>query len=531
MYNQGLFRDWVPKLVQLLLILIFTIVIVPVNGVYVGNVSYMVGSTGIQTEYFVWANYAGVIGMGAAMPIILRMKFRFKIRDKVTFIFILIGILSYVNGTTDRPYLMVANSLIIGYLKMIILLEFIIPIMMMIAPEGNRGKFYSVFYPFSIITSQIAGYVLTILAYDHNWEYVHMVAAAICLGLALIAWIFMHEKYFGFKMPLHYIDWISILIFVAMFMFGAYVLAFGKQQDWIHSPSIINATIASFVSLIILVVRQYTLKRPYLSFKIFRRNNVIHGLIMLLFTGMFLATGSIQSIFTVGILGYDPVVNASLNLLMIPGIVAAGVYMAYWFRQGRGLKMFIFLGFAAMLAYTMIMYFSMTFEFNFERWILPMVLKGFGMGALFIAVWYYTLDKLDMNQMMAGAGLVLVWRTFFSVAIFSALFSWLQYQFQIESIGNLAIYMDGNSISYNQVMGNMKAIQLNAILAANKRLLGYVCIAGVGVLMYILAYHFGVDRHHTFRLMKLTVDKRKHNTHMRRRKQLQQIEDAAGAVI
>ena len=74
MYNQGLFRDWVPKLVQLLLILIFTIVIVPVNGVYVGNVSYMVGSTGIQTEYFVWANYAGVIGMGAAMPIILRMK-------------------------------------------------------------------------------------------------------------------------------------------------------------------------------------------------------------------------------------------------------------------------------------------------------------------------------------------------------------------------------------------------------------------------------------------------------------------------
>ena len=258
---------------------------------------------------------------------------------------------------------------------------------------------------------------------------------------------------------------------------------------------------------------------------------MIHGLIMLLFTGMFLATGSIQSIFTVGILGYDPVVNASLNLLMIPGIVAAGVYMAYWFRQGRGLKMFIFLGFAAMLAYTMIMYFSMTFEFNFERWILPMFLKGFGMGALFIAVWYYTLDKLDMNQMMAGAGLVLVWRTFFSVAIFSALFSWLQYQFQIQSIGNLAIYMDGNSISYNQVMGNMKAIQLNAILAANKRLLGYVCIAGIGILMYILAYHFGVDRHHTFLLMKLTVDKRKHNTHMRRRKQLQQIEDAAGAVI
>lgn len=530
MYNQGLFRSWVPKLVQLLLIIIFITVIVPINGVYIGNVPYMVGGTGMPSEYFVWANYGGIIGMGAAMPIILRMKFRYKIRDKVTVIFILIALFSFINGTTDRPLLIVANSVIIGYMKMIVMLEFIIPIMFMISPEGNRGKFYSVFYPFSIIISQIAGYVLTIIAFDYNWQFVHILSAAVCLLLALLAWVFMHDKYFGFKMPLYYIDWLSILLFVAVFMFGAYVLSFGKQQYWIHSPKIINASIASFVSLILLVVRQYTLKRPYISFKIFRKNNVIHGLIMLLFTGMFLATGSIQNIFSIGVLGYDPVVNASLNLLMVPGIIAAGVYMAYWFKQGRGLKMFIFLGFSAMLAYTVIMYFSMSLQFNMERWILPMLLKGFGMGALFIAVWYYTLDKLEMTQMMAATGLVLVWRTFFSIGIFSALFSWLQYQFQIEAVGNIAIYMDGNTFSYTQVMGNMKAIQFNAILAANKRLLGYVCIAGVGVLMYILAYHFGADPHKMYRGFKVTSARRKHKAKLDRT-DLQEIEDAAGAVF
>lgn len=139
MYNQGLFRSWVPKLVQLFLIIIFISVVVPVNGVYVGNVAYMVGSTGMPSEYFVWANYAGTIGMGAAMPIVLRMKWRYKIRDKVTFIFILLAIFSYVNGTTDRPLLIVANCVIIGFLKMIVMLEFIIPIMFMISPQGNRN--------------------------------------------------------------------------------------------------------------------------------------------------------------------------------------------------------------------------------------------------------------------------------------------------------------------------------------------------------------------------------------------------------
>lgn len=530
MYNQGLFNSWVPKLVQLLLIIIFISVIIPINGVYIGNVSAMVGSTGMPSEYFVWASYGSTIGMGAAMPIILRMKWRYKIRDKVTVIFILMAILSYVSGTTDRPLLIVAISVIMGFLKMIVMLEFIIPIMFMISKEGNRGKFYSVFYPFSIIISQIAGYFLTLLSFNHNWQFVHILSAVVSLALALMARVFMHDKYFGFKMPLYYIDWLSILLFLAVFMFGAYVLSFGKQLYWIHSPKIINASIASFVSLILLVVRQYTLKHQYISFKIFKKNNVIHGLIMLLFTGMFLSTGSIQNIFTVGILGYDSVLNAKLNLLMVPGIVAAGVYMAYWFKKGRSLQMYIFLGFSAMLAYTVIMYFSMSLEFNFERWILPMLLKGFGMGALFIAVWYYALDKLEMTQMMAATGLVLVWRTFFSVAIFSALFSWLQYQFQIEAVGNLAIYMDGNSFSLNQVMGNMKAIQFNAILAANKRLLGYVCIAGVGVLTYVLAYDFGVDRHKAYRGFKVTSERRKHKAKLERTK-LQEIEDAAGAVI
>ena len=79
-------------------------------------------------------------------------------------------------------------------------------------------------------------------------------------------------------------------------------------------------------------------------------------------------------------------------------------------------------------------------------------------------------------------------------------------------------------------MGNMKAIQFNAILAANKRLLGYVCIAGVGILMYILAYHFGVDRHKMYRGFKVTSARRKHKAKLDRT-DLQEIEDAAGAVF
>jgi hypothetical protein len=64
------------------------------------------------------------------------------------------------------------------------------------------------------------------------------------------------------------------------------------------------------------------LEKTYLSFKIFSKNNVQHGLFMLFWLGMFLGTASIQNTFAVGVLGYDQVTNARLSLLMIPGILA-----------------------------------------------------------------------------------------------------------------------------------------------------------------------------------------------------------------
>lgn len=335
------------------------------------------------------------------------------------------------------------------------------------------------------------------------------------------------------KVPLHYIDWLSILLFVSTFMLSAYVFTFGKQQDWLNSPRIINASIAAFISFAVLCIRQTTLKRPYLSFKIFTKNNVQNGLLMLLFLGMFLGTTSVQNIFSVGVLGYDQLTNAKLNLMMIPGLLVSGIMAVFWFKKEIAIKMFIFSGFAGMLAYAIIMYFSMVPEFNYDLWYLPLFLKGYGMGALFIAIWYYTLDKLELDDMLAAIGLVLVWRTFLAVALFSALFSWFQYQFQIESLGNLAVYLDGMTLTSQNLPTNLKSIQLNAILSANKRLFGYIILVGFGVLLYVLTHHFGREKFRYPRFIRLVNGKsviaRKRLSE--RKRLAQELQDASGSAL
>lgn len=530
MYNKGLFSDWVPKPVQLLLIVLLLIVVMPLGGVYTGNISYMVGGTGELTEYFLFANYATTIGMGACMPVVMRMKMRFKVRDKVVVLLVLLGLLSYVNATTLSPEIIITSALFIGFFKMMITIELFLPLMAMM---GGRGVFYGAFYTFVLIWNQVSSYLAVEVSIQYNWQQFFIIVSVSCFIMALICWVFMHDKYFALKVPLHYIDWLSIILFVSTFMFSAYVFSFGKQQDWLNSKNIINASVGAFVSFGLLVIRQLTLKRPYLSFMIFKKNNVQNGLFMLLCLGMFLGTTAVQNMFSVGVLGYDQLTNARLNVLMVPGLFAAGIIAIFWFKKEKPLKMFVFSGFSAMMGYSIIMYFSMVLEFNYENWYLPMFLKGYGMCALFISVWFYTLDKLELDDMLAAIGLVLVWRTFLAVGFFSALYSWFQYQFQIESLGDLAVYMDGMTITPQNVSANMKTIQLNAIIAANKKIFGYIILAGFGVLAYVITHHFGKERFTYVRFIRLLGGKSViARRRLRERKRLiEDIKDAAGPVI
>lgn len=530
MYNKGLYHDWVPKPIQLLLIVLLLAVVMPLGGVYTGNISYLVGGTGALSEYFLWANYATTIGMGACMPVVLRMKMRFKVRDKIVLILVLLGLLSYVNATTLQPMVMVISALIIGFLKMMVTIELFLPLMAMI---GNRGVFYGAFYTFVLMMNQVASYYAVEVSILYNWQHFYIIVAVLCFILALIHWIFMHDKYFALKVPLHYIDWLSILLFVSTFMFSAYVYSFGKQQDWWNSSKIVNASIGAFISFALLAIRQLTLKRPYLSFMIFKRNNVQNGLFMLFWLGMFLGTTTLQNTFAVGVLGYDQLTNARLNILMIPGIILAGVVAIFWFKKEKPLKMFIFSGFSAMVGYAMIMYFSMVLEFSYDRWYLPMFLKGYGMCSLFISVWFYTLDKLELDDMLAAIGLVLVWRTFLAVGLFSAIYSWFQYHFQIVAVGDLAVYIDGMTISPQTLAGNMKAVQLNAIIIASKKIFGCIVLVGFGVLVYVLTHHFGKERFQYLRFVRMLSGKSviARRRLRERKKLLEEIKDAAGPAI
>lgn len=514
MYNQGLFKDWVPKLGMLLLIIIMLVVILLANPIYTGNIGLMVSSTGLMTEHFMWANYASTIGMSIAVPLVMRLKARFRSKELMIATLLIMALMSFTIATTQVAEVIIAAGFLFGAAKMIAMIEVIIPTMFIISPTGDRAKFYPIFYPLVIILAQLGGVLASNLSLIMTWEMIHIYASSILLLLALVSVIVMHNLRFQRKMPFYQIDWLSIGLFTTSLMTLAYVLTFGKQQAWFVSDSITISLIVSIGTMIWLVARQNTQKRPYISFKLFKQKNVRTGMLLMTFLGMFMAAGSVLSIYTNAILGYNWMTNASLGLMLFPGMVSAGFVASYWMKNKMPLKMFIFSGFGAYVLYLVMLYFMMVPGLNVESFILPQFLSGYGMSSLFIAVWVYTLDKVPMQDMLPSVGLVMVFRTFIATGLFGAIYSWVHYKLQWQSVNNLAVFFDATLMNQHQGLGNYRGVQLSAILAANKALIGYMILAGIGVLTYIFFHQFGslkykIARYNMYRSDKIVKRERK----------------------
>ncbi len=325
----------------------FELPVLAAAGVYTGNMSDMVGSLGTYTEVITMANYANVIGMGAVVPVILRLERRFRGKELLIGCFLALAALSVLCALTTEPLVIVGASFLMGIFKMLALLKMIPVIMFLITPTGDRGKFYSFYYTISIVTSQLVIWGTTGLAYQAEWQAVYFAMAGVLLINALLAVIFMHNKRSGRVISLRDIDWWSMAIFATAFLLLDYVLVFARQQAWFASPSIQGAAVGFVLMTGLFIWRQLTLEKPFLDVRVFRKTPVIHGLILLLSLGVYMGTAAMQTTFTTGVLGYDNYTNAVLYAWMIPGIVIGGVMGAIGFKRGWRLKYFIFGGTSA----------------------------------------------------------------------------------------------------------------------------------------------------------------------------------------
>lgn len=411
------FYNWVPKPVGILILLLLFIPILTASGVYTANSGEMLSGLGIQSEHIQFVGFLTSVGMAAFCPFFYELVCIRREKMMCIVGFSLLYMLSYVCAKTDSIYLLAVCSVIMGFLRMVLMMVNLFTLIKYafnmeatrnITPgndpvdaEGwdklDREKSSSMptIYLFFMILGQIGTSLTAWLAYEYEWQYVYYFMMGTLLLSILVIFVTMpYHKYPGKRLPFNFRKFGSVVIFCVMCSAAIYVLVYGKVLDWYDDPSICWATVISVVFALLFVYMERNDNSPYFLLEIFKLRSVWMGIILFLLLMIFNSSAMLVNVFTGVSMKIDNWQNASLNNWSIAGYIIGWIVAVALASKGVHLKYLFSLGFVLIGASALFMYFEVQTMGLYERMKYPVIIRSMGMMLL------YSLTAVHANQRM-----------------------------------------------------------------------------------------------------------------------------------
>lgn len=287
-----------------------------------------------------------------------------------------------------------------------------------------------------------------------------------------------------------------------------YICIYGEYHDWLDSVEIRACIVIALLCLLININRMSTVRRPYISPKVFRYRNFPVILFLFLTMCLLLTTSSVlQSQFMTSILHYDDLNSVSINWCVFTGILSGAAVVFY--RQvvlRKGFKLLISVRFILIIIYQYYMYFLIYPTLNIESLYLPNYLKGVGNGILYIALTIYIAKSVPFQHFFQGLCVLSFIRTSIATPLGTAILTrWLRHLSQ-ENIGLLSLRMDQvhSSLSPHSIQALYAQVTEQTILISLKELFGWVCIISTVFLCILLSYRLW-ENHHEKLMKKHTI--------------------------
>jgi len=236
-----------------------------------------------------------------------------------------------------------------------------------------------------------------------SWPWIFYVNLPLGLMAAFLSWRFLRDPHHELPRP-GSVDWLGIALLATGVGALQWVLERGERYDWFESRAITAAAITAAIALVAFVWQERRAPHPVVQLRVLRHRALIVGCTF----GTVLGIGLYGSVFLM------PVFTQQLlhftawqsGMAMLPASIATAISMVI---AGRlvwrlGPRPLMIAGVAILVAAL----------FGMSRWTLqtgadglfwPQVLRGLGVGLLFVPISSATLTALPPAEVQQGAGL------------------------------------------------------------------------------------------------------------------------------
>lgn len=243
-----------------------------------------------------------------------------------------------------------------------------------------------------------------------SWTWIFL--AVLPIALAAAGLVLMDDMPIpppGAPRPL---DWPGLLLFGTAMFATTWLLSQGSRWDWFEARRIGWLSLIACASVVLLAVRQRQAgARALLDLSVFRVDDFAFAFVVSFVAGAALF-GSAYLIpsFAIAVLGFTPT-EAGQLLLPSGGVFAAALLLAAWLMQARGLPPIATVPFGiGMIMAAMWMLSGSTGESGSADMMPAILLRGLGLGFLFLSITLIAFGRLAPVHLAAGIGIFSIGR-------------------------------------------------------------------------------------------------------------------------
>jgi MFS transporter, DHA2 family, multidrug resistance protein len=235
-----------------------------------------------------------------------------------------------------------------------------------------------------------------------GWRWVFFINVPIGIIAVLMAMAFLPPSNQE-KSSKRSVDWMGILL-LAIFL-GSFqtILEEGGTEGWFQSNFIFRLTIISVLGVILFIIQELRAKQPAVDIRVLRHPSLAAGSIYAIVLGISLfGTIFVIPMFTQRMLGFTAVKTGEL---LIPGALASALFMPVVGRLIGKVDTRALIGIGSVIV-GFSMYLLSQININTDQYSLffPLLIRGAGMGFMFIPLSIATLGAIPKNEIAQASG-------------------------------------------------------------------------------------------------------------------------------
>ncbi len=294
-------------------------------------------------------------------------------------------------------------------------------------PSEKRGMAQAI-YGMGVVVGPTLGPPLGGYIVDNfSWPYIFYINIPIGIIATLLTLSFVRSPKYSEKQRAKEIDFLGIILLAMSVGSLQYVLEHGQQDDWFENSLILMLTIIAAFGFFFFIWRELVVEKPIVNLRVLKNPNLAVGTMLSFIMGFGLYGSTfIIPIYTQSILGWTA---TDAGLLLIPSSLMTAFMMPIigkLLQKGFEPKYLVAGGFLLFFGYSLWAHNILTPDTGSEAFFWPLVVRGIGLGLLFVPVTTLSLSTLKGKEIGEGAAFTGMMRQLggsFGIAIITTMIS------------------------------------------------------------------------------------------------------------